>query len=495
MSALRRLEPLRAWDEGDAVVILGRRGSALRLEGESATFVRALLGALRRPCSIESLIDELSEGLADAERAACDRAARTAMRALIAHGVVTEAPAPQPLLQHPRRVLVAVCGAVAAVDAPALARVLIARGHEVRVVLTPSARRFVSRRALEAITHAPVLRSLWEGDASDPAPHVSLARWAELVAVYPCSAATLSALAAGDASTLLTALVCATRARVVVAPSMNASMWSAAGTRANVETLRARGVVIVHPTLGDEVADDPRARADMLGPAIGPGDFAAILDELLAPLPIAAESWERLYARGDAPAPLWEIERDETLESLAAQHLSPATHPRLLDAGCGLGALARAFASAGFTVTALDLSETAVLRASRLDVEGRVTWLTDDLRRSRLRARFDVVVDRGCLHALDASERAGYVRQVAEWLRPGGVWLVKVHARGCPPCGTARFSIEELDATLGGAFVRVGVERCEFGGRVSRDALAAAYLRRGSEQLEAGEEVGELTGG
>ncbi|MEZ4393578.1 MAG: flavoprotein [Polyangiales bacterium] len=475
---LRRVEPVRAWDDGDAVVILGRRGRTLRFEGEGAALAREALATLATPRSV----DELAACLLARSEGASDDAARAAAgaltRALLRHGVLTESPAPQEVMPHPRRVLLAVSGAVAAVDAPALARLLLARGHEVRVALTRSARRFVSTRALEAITHAPVHRSLWGGAPGEPAPHVSIARWAELVAVYPCSASTLARIAAGDASELVSAAVCATRARVVVAPSMNASMWSSDGVQENVARLRERGAAVVHPALGVEVADAPWRRRDMLGPALQPEAFAAVLEEIAASLPLEGAAWDRVYAAGDGAARGWSVARDEEVASLLAEAAPPATHPRLLDAGCGAGALARGFAAAGYQVTGLDVSDAAVERASEADAGAGVTWLRDDVRASRLRARFDVITDRGCFHGLDREGRERYVRQAAAWLRSGGRWVLKVHAPGGAPCGTERFTLEALDAELAPCFERLSARRCEFGGEALQPAIAAAYARR-----------------
>lgn len=478
MSRLRRVEPVRAWDDGDAVVVLGRRGRTLRFEGESAALAREALATLATPRSLDELAASLLAHSEGASPDAARSAARDLTRALTRHGVLTESPAPQEVMPHSRRVLLAVSGAVAAVDAPALARLLLARGHDVRVALTRGARRFVSARALEAITHAPVHRSLWRGTPKEPAPHVSIARWAELVAVYPCSASTLARLAAGDASELVSAAVCATRARVVVAPSMNASMWSSAGVQENVARLRERGAVIAHPVLGVEVADAPWRRRDMLGPAMPPEAFVAVLEEVAASLPTEGHAWERVYAAGEAAARGWSVERDEEIAALLAETAPPSTHPRLLDAGCGLGAHARGFAAAGYRVTGLDVAEAAVERASEADEGAGVTWLRDDVRASRLRARFDVITDRGCFHALDREGREGYARQAAAWLRAGGRWVLKVHAPGGAPCGTERFTIEALDAELAPSFARVSARSCEFGGEARQPAIAAAYGRR-----------------
>ncbi len=131
MSELRRVDPLCAWDEGDDTVILaGRR--ALRFEGESAALARAVLALLVTPRTRAALLHavsaEVGAHLSPDEEAVVDALVETLKR----HGVVTDAPAPQGDVRVGRRVLVAVSGAVAAVDVPALVRLLHASGHEVR---------------------------------------------------------------------------------------------------------------------------------------------------------------------------------------------------------------------------------------------------------------------------------------------------------------------------------------------------------------------------
>lgn len=475
MSALRRVEPVRAWDERDATTVLARDGRALRFEAESAGLVREVLAFLATPASRDALDAHLA-ARAELPRDALPREPVDALLALlIRHGVITQSPAPQRISSACRRVLVGVSGAVAAVDAPAVVRLLQARGHEVRVALTRSARRFVSSRALEALTHARAHRGLWDASPGEPSPHVALASWAELVVVYPCTATTLARLATGDCSDLVAATWTASPAPKVIAPSMNAEMLQSAAVQRNLSALRGDGVWIAHPAVGHEVARAPHARRDMLGPALPPQAFVEVVAQRLAGLPPPTD-WDAHY-RGDVALP-WAIERDELLASLLRAHAPPTTHPRLIDLGTGTGALALDLAAAGYAVTAIDMSPNAIERAAARDVGGVVTWVVDDVTDARVRGRFDAAHDRGCLHALDAVQRARYVAQVAAWLRPGGVWVVKAHEASAPACGTARFTPEALDGEAGSAFERVEMVRCDFGGPVDRPALAAVYRRR-----------------
>ncbi|MFO0626702.1 MAG: flavoprotein [Polyangiales bacterium] len=473
MSGLRRVEPLCAWDEGDDTLVLVGR-TTLRFEGDSAALARTVLALLVTPRTraalLHAIAGEVGAPLSADEAAVVDALVDTLRR----HGAVTETPAPQGDLRVGRNVLVAVSGAVAAVDAPALVRLLQASGHAVRVAMTSSARRFVSARALAALTHAPVHRSLWSGRATEPAPHIALARWADVVAVYPCTASTLARLAAGDAADLVSATVCATAAPVLLAPSMNHAMLTAPAVQENLARLRARGVRVAHAAVGLEVADDPAHRDEMLGPAMAPAAFARIVDAVTASLPLRAHDWETLYRR-DLPRP-WEVPHDLALDELLRMFAPAESHPRMLELGCGLGEHAIARTHAGWSVTALDVSARAIAHAAAR--ESVVTWVCDDVTRTRLHGRFDVVVDRGCFHTLDAAGRARCAAQVARWLRPEGVWVLKVHAEGGPDVGTARFSADALDGAVGEGFVRGALRAMDFGGSAAQPALAAAYVRR-----------------
>lgn len=155
---------------------------------------------------------------------------------------------------EPRRILVAVSGGIAAYKAPELVRELVRSGHGVRCVLTPNATRFVSPLVLETLTGHAAGHELFPAGGSD-APreidHIALADWAELVVVAPATANILSRMAMGLANDLVTAILLATRAPVLVAPAMNVNMWEHPATRANVETLRARGVHTVGPDAGE----------------------------------------------------------------------------------------------------------------------------------------------------------------------------------------------------------------------------------------------------
>ncbi|WP_455136235.1 bifunctional phosphopantothenoylcysteine decarboxylase/phosphopantothenate--cysteine ligase CoaBC [Thermophilibacter sp.] len=147
------------------------------------------------------------------------------------------------------RVLLAVCGGIAAYKACEVLRGLQKAGCEVRVTMTADAERFVGAATFEALSGAPVADDLY-GYPGTPIPHVELGGWADLALVVPATANVMAKLAAGIADDCLTTTLLACACPVLVAPGMNVHMWRAAATQANVATLRARGTLLVGPDSG-----------------------------------------------------------------------------------------------------------------------------------------------------------------------------------------------------------------------------------------------------
>ncbi len=156
--------------------------------------------------------------------------------------------------QHVTRVMVGVCGGVAAYKAAELVRALQQRGCEVRVAMTRAAEEFVRPLTFSSLTGHKVMTSLWgEGQASGDAGqigHIAEAQWADVVVIAPATAHMIAKMAHGLADDFLSTMLLATNAPVVVAPAMNVNMWNHAATRANVKTLRERGVTFVEPDSG-----------------------------------------------------------------------------------------------------------------------------------------------------------------------------------------------------------------------------------------------------
>ena len=147
-------------------------------------------------------------------------------------------------------VVLAVTGCIAAYKACELARALMREGVRVKVVMTEAATHLVGPATFRALTGEPVAVSLWE-EPGERVHHISLAEEADVLAVVPCTANTLAKIVSGRADDLLTTVVLATEAPLVLAPAMNVHMWRNEITQEAVATMRARGAVIVEPASGE----------------------------------------------------------------------------------------------------------------------------------------------------------------------------------------------------------------------------------------------------
>jgi phosphopantothenoylcysteine decarboxylase / phosphopantothenate---cysteine ligase len=154
------------------------------------------------------------------------------------------------------RVMVGVCGSIAAYKAAELVRELQERGADVSVAMTRSAARFVGPLTFEALTGREVYTSLWRSSAErtdgriDALEHVTAGHDLDALVIAPATANTLARLANGTANDFLTAMYLATKVPVVIAPAMNVNMWEHPATRANVKLLKDRGALFVEPGSG-----------------------------------------------------------------------------------------------------------------------------------------------------------------------------------------------------------------------------------------------------
>lgn len=153
-----------------------------------------------------------------------------------------------------RRIVVGVAGSVSAYKAPFVIRLLRRAGHEVEVVATAAALRFIGAPALAAVAGGPVATGLFDDPAA--ASHVALGERADLVVVAPASADLLARVAAGRADDMLTATILTTGAPVVLAPAMHTRMWTNPATAHNVATLRSRGLTVIDPDTGPLTGGD-----------------------------------------------------------------------------------------------------------------------------------------------------------------------------------------------------------------------------------------------
>ena len=151
-------------------------------------------------------------------------------------------------------IVVGISGGIAAYKAVGVVRLLVLAGHDVHVVATENALRFVGRPTLEAISRNPVHSDLYEGVAE--VRHVATGQAAELIIVAPATANTIAKLAIGLADDLLGTTILASSAPLVIAPAMHTEMWQHPTTQANVATLLERGVTVVGPASGQLTGDD-----------------------------------------------------------------------------------------------------------------------------------------------------------------------------------------------------------------------------------------------
>jgi phosphopantothenoylcysteine decarboxylase/phosphopantothenate--cysteine ligase len=160
---------------------------------------------------------------------------------------------PITLLEN-KRIVLGVTGSIACYKAVDLASKLTQTGALVDVIMTDAAQRFVTPLTFQAVTGRPVYTSMWQTDASGGLPthiaHVGMAESADVLAVIPATADTLARLASGRADDLLCVTALAARCPLVIAPAMDGSMYAHPAVQANVETLRARGAIIVEPEEG-----------------------------------------------------------------------------------------------------------------------------------------------------------------------------------------------------------------------------------------------------
>ena len=155
-----------------------------------------------------------------------------------------------------RRILLCVCGGIAAYKSVELVRRLREAGAEVQVAMTENAQRFIGVASLQAVSGVPVRGSLWDEAAEAAMGHIELARWADRVLVAPATANTLARLAHGLADDLVSTLCLATAAPLSVVPAMNSRMWLHPATQANIATLRARGVQVIGPDDGAQACGE-----------------------------------------------------------------------------------------------------------------------------------------------------------------------------------------------------------------------------------------------
>jgi len=147
-------------------------------------------------------------------------------------------------------IILGVTGSIAAYKAADLASRLVKGGAEVHVVMTERAGDFITPLTLQTLSRNPVVTSAHDAQSGWKPGHIDLADRANLLLIAPATANVIAELAHGLAGHPLAEIALATLAPVLIAPAMNGKMWEHAATKANVATLRARGVEFVGPEPG-----------------------------------------------------------------------------------------------------------------------------------------------------------------------------------------------------------------------------------------------------
>jgi len=178
------------------------------------------------------------------------------------------------------RIVLGVCGGIAAYKAVEVCRLLVDAGAHVIPVLTGEATRFIGAVTFSALASEPVQTSLWDEDS--PIPHTSLGQRADLIVVVPATAHLIARYAAGLSDDLLSATLLATRAPVLLCPAMHTEMWEHPSVRENLATLERRGVELVPPAVG-RLAGGDSGEGRLADPAVIASRALALLGAPEAP--------------------------------------------------------------------------------------------------------------------------------------------------------------------------------------------------------------------
>ncbi len=155
-----------------------------------------------------------------------------------------------------KRVLLGVSGSIAAYKSPDIVRRLQDLGAEVRVIMTDGGREFVSERSLQTISKNKVHSNLWDKEAELAMGHIELAKWSDVIIIAPASANTIAKLCHGRADDLLSTVILATDAKIMLAPAMNQQMFASIAMKENLKLLMKRGMFIIEPGFGQQACGD-----------------------------------------------------------------------------------------------------------------------------------------------------------------------------------------------------------------------------------------------
>ena len=155
-----------------------------------------------------------------------------------------------------KNIILCVTGGIAAYKSAEIIRLFKKDGADVRVVMTESAKEFITPLTLQAVSGNQIHDSLLDADAESAMGHIELAKWADIILIAPCTAESLSKITHGRADDLMGALILATNADVYIAPAMTMNMWLDKTTQDNYKILSERGLSFIGPAEGEQACGD-----------------------------------------------------------------------------------------------------------------------------------------------------------------------------------------------------------------------------------------------
>lgn len=150
-----------------------------------------------------------------------------------------------------KHIILGITGGIAAYKSVYLLRLLIKKGAEVQVVITPSGKEFITPVTLSALSGKPVVSEFFTANTGEWHSHVDLGLWADAMVIAPATASTIGKMAAGIADNMLVTTYLSAKEKVFVAPAMDLDMWAHPSTQRNVAQLMADGVEIIQPSSGE----------------------------------------------------------------------------------------------------------------------------------------------------------------------------------------------------------------------------------------------------
>jgi len=155
-----------------------------------------------------------------------------------------------------KNILIGVTGGIAAYKSAELIRLFKKEGADVRVVMTESAKEFITPLTLQAVSGNEIHDSLIDIKAESAMGHIELAKWADIILIAPCTAETISKITHGRADDLMGTLILASKANIYIAPAMNMNMWMDKSTQDNYKTLLSRDISFIGPAEGEQACGD-----------------------------------------------------------------------------------------------------------------------------------------------------------------------------------------------------------------------------------------------